>query len=89
MGFSNDDLTAIWLTLKLATLVTLLLLIISTPIAWWLSRTHSRLKAPISAVIALPLVLPPSVIGFYLLIAMGPEGPLGALTSGLGLGTLA
>ena len=89
MGFSNDDLTAIWLTLKLATLVTLLLLIISTPIAWWLSHTHSRLKAPVSAVIALPLVLPPSVIGFYLLIAMGPEGPLGALTSGLGLGTLA
>lgn len=88
MDFSAADLTAIWLTLKLATLVTLLLLLIATPLAWWLANTHSRLKAPVSAIVALPLVLPPSVLGFYLLIAMGPQGPIGQLTQALGLGTL-
>lgn len=89
MTFSPADITAIWLTLKLAALVTLLLLLIATPLAWWLARTRSRLKAPVSAVIALPLVLPPSVLGFYLLLAMGPQGPVGQLTQALGLGTLA
>jgi len=87
--FSAADLQAIWLTLKLATLVTVLLLLIGTPIAWWLSRTTSIWKSAVSAVVALPLVLPPSVLGFYLLVAMGPNGPLGALTQNLGLGTLA
>ena len=89
MIFSDDDLTAIWLTLRLAATVTLLLLIIGTPIAWWLAKTQSKLKGPISAIIALPLVLPPTVLGFYLLIAMGPSGPIGEITQGLGLGTLA
>jgi molybdate transport system permease protein len=83
-----SDWSVIWLTLKLAATVTLLLLIIGTPIAWWLARTHSRLKGVIGAIVALPLVLPPTVLGFYLLVAMGPNGPLGQLTNSLGLGTL-
>ncbi|MNN33577.1 Sulfate transport system permease protein CysT [compost metagenome] len=82
------DLAAIWLTLKLATLTTVLLLLIGTAIAWWLARTRSRLKGPIGAVVALPLVLPPTVLGFYLLVAMGPHGFIGQLTQSLGLGTL-
>lgn len=85
---SDDDLTTIWLTLKLATVVTILLLLIGTPIAWWLAKTSSRLKGIIGAIVALPLVLPPTVLGFYLLLFMGPEGPLGQLTLSLGLGTL-
>jgi molybdate transport system permease protein len=88
MGFSDADLGAIWLTLRLATLVTCLLLLIGTPIAWWLSRTRSWLKGPIGAVVALPLVLPPTVLGFYLLVAMGPHGWVGQLTQTLGLGLL-
>jgi molybdate transport system permease protein len=88
MGLSDADLGAIWLTVRLATLVTLLLLLIGTPIAWWLSRTRSRLKGPIAAVVALPLVLPPTVLGFYLLVAMGPHGWLGQLTQSLGIGLL-
>ncbi len=86
--FDSVDTAAIWLTLKLASLTTLLLLLFGTPIAWWLARTRSRLKGPIGAVVALPLVLPPSVLGFYLLIAMGPHGFVGQLTQSLGLGTL-
>jgi molybdate transport system permease protein len=82
------DLSAIELTLKLASLTTLLLLLIGTPIAWWLARTHSPLKGVIGAVVALPLVLPPTVIGFYLLLLMGPHGPIGKLTEALGLGLL-
>ena len=82
------DLAAIWLTLKLATVVTLLLLVLGTPVAWWLARTRSRLKNAVVAVVALPLVLPPTVIGFYLLMVMGPNGVLGKLTSALGLGLL-
>ncbi len=82
------DLTAIWLTVKLAGLTTILLLIIGTPIAWWLARTRSGWKGPIGAVVALPIVLPPAVLGFYLLVLMGPEGPVGALTQSLGLGLL-
>lgn len=84
----SSDLAAIWLTLKLATVVTLLLLLIGTPIAWWLARTRSVLKGAVGAVVALPLVLPPTVIGFYLLVAMGPNGPLGKLTVALGISTL-
>lgn len=83
-----NDLGAIWLTLKLASIVTILLLLIGTPIAWWLARTRSRLKGVIGAVVALPLVLPPTVLGFYLLLAMGPNGLVGHLTASLGLGVL-
>ena len=79
---------AVWLTLELATLTTALLLLVATPLAWWLSQTRSRWRAPISAVVTLPLVLPPTVLGFYLLVLMGPQGPLGQLTLALGLGTL-
>jgi len=82
------DLTAVRLTIELAGLVTFLLLLIGTPIAWWLARTPSRWKGPIGAVVSLPLVLPPAVLGFYLLVLMGPNGPLGALTQSLGLGLL-
>lgn len=88
MGFSDTDLTAIWLTLRLAGLTTILLLVIGTPIAWWLARTRSKWKAPVGAVVAMPLVLPPTVLGFYLLVAMGPNGPIGHLTQALGLGVL-
>jgi molybdate transport system permease protein len=85
MFLSSSDLQAIWLTLRLAAIVTAILLVVGTPVAWWLSRTRSRLKGPISAVVALPLVLPPSVLGFYLLLAMGPQGPVGQLTGALGM----
>ena len=88
MGFSDADLGAIWLTLRLAAVVTFLLLLIGTPIAWWLAHTRSWLKGPIGAVVALPLVLPPTVIGFYLLLVMGPNGPVGRLTESLGMGLL-
>jgi len=88
MPLDDAGLAAVLLTLKLAGITTLLLLVIGTPIAWWLARTQSRLKGPIGAVVALPLVLPPSVLGFYLLVAMGPNGPVGQLTQSLGLGTL-
>lgn len=83
-----DDWGAIWLTLKLATIVTTLLLLLCTPIAWWLARTRSRLKSACGAVVALPLVLPPSVLGFYLLVTMGPHGPIGHFTQWLGIGLL-
>ena len=84
----STDLAAVWLTLKLASVVTLLLLLVGTPIAWWLARTRSRLKGAVGALVALPLVLPPTVIGFYLLVAMGPHGPVGRLTETLGIGLL-
>ena len=82
---SGSDWQALWLTARLAGVVTLILLVLGTPIAWWLARSRSRWKAPIGAVVALPLVLPPSVLGFYLLLAMGPDGPLGQLTQALGV----
>ncbi|GAB2894850.1 molybdate ABC transporter permease subunit [Uliginosibacterium flavum] len=84
----SQDWSAIWLTLRLATTVTALLLIIGTPIAWWLARTQSRLRGAISALVSLPLVLPPTVLGFYLLLLMGPNGPVGQLTQALGIGLL-
>lgn len=87
MPLSKNDLDAILLTLELASLTTVLLLIIGTPIALWLARTDSWLKRPVGAVVALPLVLPPTVIGFYLLLSMGPNGFFGQLTQSLGLGT--
>lgn len=83
-----NDLGAIWLTLKLAGVVTVLLLLFGTPIAWWLARTRSRLKGVVGAVVALPLVLPPTVLGFYLLLAMGPNGAVGKFTEWLGIGFL-
>ncbi len=82
------DWGPLWLTLRLATTVTLILLVLGTPLAWWLARTRSVWKAPVGALVAMPLVLPPTVLGFYLLIAMGPDGPVGALTQSLGLGLL-
>lgn len=82
------ELVPIWLTLKLAIVTTVLLLVVGTPIAWWLSQTKCRCKHAVSAVVALPIVLPPTVIGFYLLIFLGPNGPGGAVTQWLGLGTL-
>ncbi len=84
----DADWQAISLTIKLAALTTLILMGVGTPIAWWLARTQHWLKQPIASVVALPLVLPPTVLGFYLLILMGPHGPVGELTQALGLGTL-
>jgi molybdate transport system permease protein len=81
---SEQDLTALWVTIKLASVSTLVLLIIGTPIAWWLSRSQWRFKFIIEAIIALPLILPPTVLGFYLLISLGPNGPIGGLVSLLG-----
>lgn len=81
---SEADLTALAITLKLATLTTAILLLLGTPLAWWLARTRWRLKFLLEAVIALPLVLPPTVLGFYLLLALGPSGFLGGLMNSLG-----
>lgn len=88
MPLAPDDLQAIWLTLKLASATTLLLLLLAAPLAWWLAHTRSRWRAPIGAVVALPLVLPPTVLGFYLLVALGPQGWGGQLTQSLGIGLL-
>ena len=88
MTLEPEALQALWLTAKVSAVVTFILLLLGTPIAWWLARTQSRLKAPISAIVALPLVLPPTVLGFYLLLAMGPHGFAGRLTESLGLGLL-
>lgn len=82
------DLGAVTLTLKLATATTLILLLLGTPLAWWLARTRSAWKGPVGAMVALPLVLPPSVLGFYFLVSMGPHGPIGQLTQWLGIGLL-
>ncbi|HCZ16497.1 MAG TPA: molybdate ABC transporter permease subunit [Candidatus Accumulibacter sp.] len=84
----DTDLAAIALTLKLAIVTTVLLLFFGTPIAWWLARTRSAWKGAVGAVVALPIVLPPTVIGFYLLVMLGPQGPVGQLTQALGLGVL-
>lgn len=88
MPLDSTDFAAIWLTLKLASLTTVILLVIGTPIALWLAHTRSWLKGPVGAIVALPLVLPPTVIGFYLLLLLGPNGTVGQLTQSLGLGTL-
>jgi molybdate transport system permease protein len=86
--FSAADWQAIGLTAELAAFSTALLLLVGTPVAWWLARTRSRLKAVWAAVVALPLVLPPTVLGFYLLLLLGPRGPVGEVTQALGLGRL-
>jgi molybdate transport system permease protein len=88
LPLNHEALNAIGLTLALATATTLILLALATPLAWWLSQTQSRWRAPIGALATLPLVLPPSVLGFYLLVAMGPHGPLGQLTQAMGWGVL-
>ena len=88
MTLDAADLAAVRLTLELATVVTVLLLALGTPIAWWLARTRSSLRHAVGAVLALPVVLPPTVIGFYLLLVLGPNGPVGKLTEALGIGLL-
>ncbi|VAW90643.1 Molybdenum ABC transporter permease protein ModB [hydrothermal vent metagenome] len=82
--FSQPDLVALAITLKLALITTLILLVLGTPFAWWLARTRWRYKYLLEAVVALPLVLPPTVLGFYLLVALGPHGPIGGLMESLG-----
>ena len=82
--FNEADLTALAITLKLAAVTTMILLILGTPLAWWLARSRSRLKFILEAIVALPLVLPPTVLGFYLLVTLGPRGPVGALMESLG-----
>lgn len=84
MPFDALDLRAVIVSLKLAVVTTGVLLLLGTPLAWWLARTRSRLRAPIEALTALPLVLPPTVLGFYLLVVLGPLGPVGRLWEGLG-----
>lgn len=88
MMLTASDLQALWLTARLAAIVTFILLLVGTPIAWWLARAKGWWKGPIGAVVALPLVLPPSVLGFYLLLAMGPNGPVGQFTQAVGIGPL-
>ena len=85
---TSADWQALWLTCKLAGLTTALLLLLATPLAWWLANTRSRMRGLIGAIVALPLVLPPTVLGFYLLLALGPQGPIGVLTQWLGIGLL-
>ena len=88
MTLTDGDLQALWLTARLAGVTTVILLLVGTPLAWWLARTRSWLYRPVSALVAMPLVLPPSVLGFYLLIGMGPHSPFGQLTQSLGIGLL-
>jgi molybdate transport system permease protein len=83
-----DDWIAVRLTAQLAALATVLLLVVGTPVAWWLARTRSAAKPLVASLVAMPLVLPPTVMGFYLLLLMGPQGPVGQLTQALGLGRL-
>jgi len=82
------DMATLWLTFKVAGYATLLMMLLGTPLAWWLARTTSRWKSICNALVSLPLVLPPTVLGFYLLVMMGPNGAIGRLTTELGLGTL-
>ena len=89
MNLSAEDFQAIALTLQLASVTTVLLLLLATPVAWWLAHTRSVWRTPVASLVALPLVLPPTVLGFYLLIALGPHGPIGQFTQWVGWGTLA
>jgi len=86
---NEADIIALAITLKLAVTSTLILLVMGTPLAWWLARTRWRFKFIPEAIVALPLVLPPTVLGFYLLIALGPHGPVNGLMESLGVGSLA
>lgn len=85
LGLGAADWAAVWLTLKLASVVTFLLVILATPLAWWLAQSRSKWRAPIAALVAMPLVLPPTVLGFYVLLLLGPKGPLGQLMAWLGV----
>src|SRR5262245_21380790 len=80
MTLNDLDLSALWVTLRLACMTVVVLLIVGTPIAWWLAHTTSRFRSIVEAVVALPIVLPPTVLGFYILVALGPYGPIGRLT---------
>ncbi|MEI6894153.1 MAG: molybdate ABC transporter permease subunit [Colwellia sp.] len=82
------DFSVIWLTLKLAIIVTLLLLVLATPLAWWLSQTQSRFKPLIGSLCTLPMVLPPTVLGFYLLLMLSPNSPIGEFSNYIGIGSL-
>ena len=86
---TDTDIAAFWTTLQLAGLTTAILLVVGTPLAWWLAFTRSRLKTPLEAIVALPLVLPPTVLGFYLLLALGPNGPVGGFMEAIGARPLA
>lgn len=86
---TSGEWQAIWLTAKLAGLTTIILLVISAPLAWWMAHTHSRFGNVVAALVSLPLVLPPTVIGFYLLIVLGPQGAVGGALEGMGLRHLA
>lgn len=86
---SDADLTALWITLKLALVSTLLLLLLCAPLAWWLAHTRSRSKVLVEALVAMPLVLPPTVMGFYLLVLLGPRGAVGGFLESIGIGHLA
>jgi len=88
MFLSPDNLEAIWLTVKVAAITTAILLVLGTPLAWWLARSKAWIAKPVGALVSLPLVLPPSVLGFYLLVVMGPHGPVGQWMVALGLPTL-
>ena len=88
MFLTSDNLQALWVTLQVAALTTLVLLMLGTPLAWWLARSRHWVARPVGALVALPLVLPPSVLGFYLLVALGPRGPVGEWMLALGLPTL-
>ena len=88
MELTAEDWSAVRLTLELASLVTVLLLLVGTPVAWWLARSRSRWRGVVGAVVSLPIVLPPTVLGFYLLVLMGPQGAVGRFTEALGLGRL-
>ncbi len=85
----HESVETVLVTLKLAGLTTILLLVLATPVAWWLARTKSAWRVPIASLVALPLVLPPTVLGFYLLVTLGPNGPIGRLTQAMGLGSFA
>ena len=80
----EQDIQALWLSLKLAAVTTVILLALGTPLAWWLARSRWRYRFLVEALVALPLVLPPTVLGFYLLVALGPDGPIGGLVEALG-----
>ena len=88
LPISFEAWQAIGLTLKLATATTLILLLVATPLAWWLSQTQSKWRAAVGALVTLPLVLPPTVLGFYILVVLGPDGWIGMVTQAIGLGLL-
>ena len=86
--FTWEELQPVFVSIQLAVLTTIFLVILVTPLAWWLSRKKTTARSVISSIVTLPLVLPPTVLGFYLLVFMGPNGPLGKLTESLGIGLL-